>query len=267
MGRSKQFQVTITRRKVLCITLRRFRTVPEKRSQRYKQAVLYWPGGATKEVAFRLRSYKRPRRKALVSLGLAPAALVVIGVAGSVLFGQQVMSGKHLEPPKTFSTKAVALKTAPAVKTLPASEPTNISIPAVGINVGIEPVGQDANGAIQLPPVLEWIAGWYKYSPTPGQLGPSVIVGHVDNYQGVSVFWRLREVQPGNDIFIARADGSTAHFTVTSLAEYSQADFPSQTVYGNIDYPGLRVITCGGTFNEATGSYDQNTVVYAKLVN
>ncbi len=272
--RSKQFRVTISRRKVLYVTVRRFRTAKSNRAQSFRQLVLPVQLGAVKELALRVRSYKRPRRRGLAVIGLSklrlnsPIPLVVLGIAGSCVFGGQIVTGQRVAPAKTFAAKPVAIKQAtPAIQPLPASEPTNIAIPAVNIDVSVIPVGQASNGAVQMPPITDWTAGWYKYSPTPGQVGPSIIVGHVDNYENIWVFWRLRYVQPGNDVYISRADGSTAHFKVNALMQYNQADFPTQTVYGNLSYPGLRIITCGGTFNSATGSYDQNTVVYATLVS
>jgi sortase (surface protein transpeptidase) len=118
---------------------------------------------------------------------------------------------------------------------------------------------------METPNVLDYVTGWYKYSPTPGELGPAIIVGHVDSYKGISVFWRLRELVPGDTIDITRADGSVAKFQVNSLQQFDQTNFPTQAIYGDINYAGLRLITCGGTFNRKTGHYDHNMVVFASL--
>lgn len=127
-------------------------------------------------------------------------------------------------------------------------------------------VGKAADGTIETPPVLEWITGWYKYSPTPGQEGPAVIVGHVDNYKGISVFWKLRDIKPGDVVEVSRADGTVVKFKVDALKQFDQAAFPTKEVYGNINYAGLRLITCAGSFDPATASYNQNTVVYASMI-
>ena len=141
-----------------------------------------------------------------------------------------------------------------------------MTIASVGINYGVKPVGKLADGTMETPGVLESITGWYKFSPTPGEIGPSVIVGHVDSYKGPSVFWRLREVKPGDMVQVARADGKVANFKITALKQFDQANFPTQEVYGNVDKAELRLITCGGTFNHKTQHYSENTVVFATLV-
>jgi len=122
------------------------------------------------------------------------------------------------------------------------------------------------DGSLATPPVLDYITGWYDKSPTPGEIGPSIIDGHVDNYETISVFWRLRELKANDEVDVTRTDGSVAKFKVTALQSFDQANFPTKEVYGNINYAGLRLITCGGTFSTVTGHYDHNTVVFASLI-
>lgn len=274
--RAKQYRLKISRRTVLILTLRRFRTNQANRSQQFSQWVISCKLGSVKEIALRFKTKKRSKRLSLAIKGphklrlSVPLTMLMIGFIGSIFFGQQIIYGAPIQPPETFSAprpEAIKKTDATFVKPLAASIPTNISIPAVNIKAPVKTVGMTSTRAIEMPPVLEWTTGWYKYSPTPGQTGPAIIVGHVDNYKNVSVFWRLRYVQPGDDIFVTRADGGVVAFKVNALKQFSQADFPTQEVYGNISYPGLRLITCGGTFNKATDSYDQNTVVYASMVN
>lgn len=188
-----------------------------------------------------------------------------MGLAGSIYFGLQTQKVKRLEPAKTFATP-VKILAAAKPKFLPRSEPTHITIPSVGIDTGVISVGQDASGGIQMPPLFDMTTGWYNLSPTPGEKGPAIIVGHVDTYKGISVFWRLREVQPGDMVEIARADGKVAKFKVEALKQFEQSNFPTSEVYGNIDHAGLRLITCGGAFDHSSGQYTQNTVVYASLI-
>ena len=108
---------------------------------------------------------------------------------------------------------------------------------------------------MQVPPLFAKPseAGWYEYSPTPGQVGPSVIVGHIDTYQGPSVFYRLGAMRPGEEVDVGLADGTTAVFRVTGVRAYSKASFPSRTVYGPTSNAALRLITCGGDFDPTTG--------------
>ena len=107
--------------------------------------------------------------------------------------------------------------------------------------------------------------GWYDGSPTPGELGPAVLAGHVDWEGEPGAFYGLRELVPGDTVVIDRADGTAATFRVDHVEEHSKDDFPTDQVYGDIDHAGLRLITCGGAFDEDTGEYLDNVVVYARF--
>lgn len=152
---------------------------------------------------------------------------------------------------------------------LTASEPTQINIPAIGVDSVLMQLGQNPDGTVQTPSLDEASpAGWYTGSPTPGAIGPSVILGHVDSrVKGRTVFYRLGEMRPGDEILVTRADATVAVFVVDGVEEYSKDNFPQFTVYGNIDHAGLRLITCGGEFNKTTRTYPDNVVVYASLVS
>ncbi|MGH3909580.1 MAG: sortase domain-containing protein, partial [Pseudonocardiaceae bacterium] len=107
----------------------------------------------------------------------------------------------------------------------------------------------------------------FSLSPTPGEIGPSVIAGHV-NYASVpGVFTRLHEMHPGDTITVDRADGTNAVFTTYDVDRYPKAAFPTDRVYGNTETPELRLITCGGGFDDAAGEYLDNVVVFAKLTS
>jgi len=126
--------------------------------------------------------------------------------------------------------------------------------------VGIEP-----DGAIGVPRDVASTA-WYRYSPSPGTLGPSVIVGHVDSAaDGPGVFYELGRLLPGEPIRVDRADGSTARFTITRVLEVPKGAFPTALVYGNTSRPELRLITCGGQFDPTSGHYLDNVVAFAVL--
>ena len=182
-----------------------------------------------------------------------------------MFFTIQALKARALEPAKQFNISTHSQGTN-VYQSFPASIPTSISIPSQNISANIIPVGQTEDGSIQMPPLFDWTTGWYQDSPMPGQIGPSIIVGHVDNYKNISVFWRLRYVQPGDMINITRQDGRTIYFKVAALEQFDQASFPTSKVYGNIPNAGLRLITCGGSFNNSTASYTQDTVVFANLV-
>jgi sortase (surface protein transpeptidase) len=145
--------------------------------------------------------------------------------------------------------------------------PTHLDIPAIGVSSDLLRLGLQPDGTVQVPPLSrDSRAGWYQNSPTPGELGPSVILGHVDSAEyGPGVFFRLGALKPGNAVRVTRADGTVATFRVERVASYPKADFPTLAVYGNTADAELRLITCGGQFDYSTRNYLDNIVVYASL--
>jgi Sortase domain len=151
---------------------------------------------------------------------------------------------------------------------LPRSLPVSLAIPAIGVHANVIKLGLTPDHTLQVPPVTPAgvrETGWYDLGPTPGQVGPAVIVGHVDSYHGPGALFRLGALRPGDQIDVTLADHTVAVFRVDAVDEYSKASFPSQRVYGSVSYAGLRVITCGGQFDYQTHHYLSNTVIYAVL--
>ena len=153
---------------------------------------------------------------------------------------------------------------------LPASQPSSLSIPAINVQSSLLNLGQTAQGSLEVPaPGPDYNkAAWYRHSPTPGALGPAVILGHVDSKEdGPSVFYRLGSLRRGDTVRVTRADRSVAVFAVDSVQRFQKSAFPTQLVYGNTNHAALRLITCGGPFDRDTGSYSDNIVVMARLVS
>ncbi len=170
--------------------------------------------------------------------------------------------------PRTTGSAKPRQQAPAAPAPLAASVPTTIDIPAINVHSAVISIGQDANGTLAVPqpgPDLNK-AAWYNGSVTPGQDGPSVIEGHIDSVYGPSVFFQLGAIRPGNTIGITRADHSRMTFTVNAVRAYpSHAAFPTTEVYGaDLGHPTLRLITCSN-FDESTGHYVGNTVVFAHL--
>lgn len=150
---------------------------------------------------------------------------------------------------------------------LPKAAPVSLDIEEIGVHSRLHDLGLDPTGAIEAPSGARYDeAAWYRHSPMPGSLGPSIILGHVDSAaDGPSVFFRLGELVRGDLISVTRTDGSIARFIVQSTARYPKEDFPTELVYGDLDHAGLRLITCGGAFNQTSGHYEDNIVVFAQL--
>ena len=144
-----------------------------------------------------------------------------------------------------------------------AGAPTRVRVPAVGIDSTLMRLGLDADGVLDTPPDFDR-AGWYAGGPAPGEVGPAVIAGHVDSVTGPAVFFRLAETAAGDEVLVERDDGTTARFTVTRVERYPKDRFPTEEVYGPTPGGELRLITCGGDFDRAARSYEDNVVVYAR---
>ncbi|KUG61806.1 peptidase C60 sortase A and B [Kocuria rosea subsp. polaris] len=146
------------------------------------------------------------------------------------------------------------------------SAPVAVRIPAVGASSGLLHLGLRPDGSLEVPPTHPGApASWYTSSPTPGERGPAVLLGHVNATGGGSgVFAGLRGLVPGDTVEIDREDGSTAVFVVERGEQYAKNAFPTRAVYGNTAGAELRLITCDG-YDPATGLFDDNYVVYARL--
>jgi Sortase domain len=144
------------------------------------------------------------------------------------------------------------------------SEPVRLEIPAIGVGAPLLRLGLEPDGAMQVPGDFAR-AGWFAEGPAPGQVGPSVIAGHVDSKTGPAVFYRLRDLRPGDPVVVERADGGRLRFLVERSRSYPKRMFPTQEVFGPVPVAALRLITCGGEFDRARGSYRENLVVFARL--
>ena len=217
-------------------------------------------------------SRHRRKRTGRWALGTALAAAVACAGGASVAaFGvfddTPAHAGATYIPP-SITTVAPRLASDPRARALARSAPVKIRIPGIGVNAPVMKVGRDADGTVQVPPLAEHnLTGWYRYGPSPGQRGPAVILGHVDSATGVSVFYYLKNMHAGDKVLVTLADGKVAAFAVDGLQRVAKDAFPTASVYGKAGYPSLRLITCGGPFDQATGHYVDNVIVYAHLVS
>lgn len=180
--------------------------------------------------------------------------------------------------PKTTAPKSTPRPTAPIVVPsfanpakgliLEPSAPVSLTIPTLGVTSPLLTLGLNPDGTVQVPSLddPDSKAGWYKGSPTPGAIGPAIVLGHIDSKKyGPGVFYKIGSLTPGQEVDVTRKDGSVAVFKIDGVRSYPKDQFPTKDVYGNIDHAGLRLITCGGTFDPNKGSYESNIVVYASL--
>jgi sortase (surface protein transpeptidase) len=199
-----------------------------------------------------------------VAAALLFAGLLAVGggVGGLMLLkGHPGTSPRPVADPARPPAGLVAAPPRPAASTT-VSRPVYLSIPVIGVRTRLIRLGLTAQGTLQVPASTA-VAGWYTGSPLPGQVGSAIIAGHIDSYRGPGVFFRLRLLRPGDRVYIRHADGTLAVFRVYAERMYAKDRFPTAQVYGPAPSPELRLITCGGTFDPAIGSYLSNVVVYA----
>lgn len=202
------------------------------------------------------------QRKGFLNRNRKLLASGLLGVALGALVGYGALA---LTAPEKFIPQEQQEEVASSTQ-FARSAPVHLRIPAVDIEADFEaPLGLNEDQTVEVPDSF-WKVGWYKHGATPGEIGPSVVLGHVDSWEGPAIFWPLRQLTPGDRVEIERADGTTAIFEVEALEQYSQDDFPTELVYGPIDFAGLRLVTCTGTYDHGTQKYSHNLVVYARLV-
>jgi LPXTG-site transpeptidase (sortase) family protein len=196
---------------------------------------------------------------------MAAVALVTLFgvVAGCTLAGVDF----HQAVRDRVGVQSTADPASPA-QPLAESKPVTIDIPRIGAESSLVELGLKPDKTLEVPPVSQPMqAGWYAKGPTPGEVGPAVIAGHVDGGGQKGIFYRLHDLERGDVIAVQREDGGVARFAVDRVVQVSKKDFPAREVYGATPDAQLRLITCGGEFDSRAHSYTDNIIVFAKLVN
>jgi len=175
---------------------------------------------------------------------------------------------QSLSSPNTESTPVAVTPTVlPKATSDAAVYPTRLLIPAIGVNALIESVGILPGGDLATPTKSPWQnVGWYKVGPRPGERGSAVIDGHLDRPGGYpAVFWRLRDLRVGDEVFVRNTDGTTRHFQVTRIALYKPETAPFQDIFGNRSGAYLNLITCAGDWIPSEHQTTLRLVVYTSL--
>ncbi|WP_083957783.1 class F sortase [Herbidospora mongoliensis] len=206
-----------------------------------------------------------PGPAAVTVRGVLGLAAVTLTVAGALLACGAFPSGETPPAPPPAEAVAVPSPAEPAQVGMPRSRPVRLDVESIGVHVDLTMLTLNPDGTVQVPPVPEE-AGWYEPGYAPGEPGSAVILGHVDGEGQHGVFYDLGRMRRGETVDVTRADGRRARFTVTSVERVPKDRFPAQEVYGPSKHPQLRLVTCGGTFDERTGHYRDNVIVTARLV-
>jgi sortase (surface protein transpeptidase) len=206
-----------------------------------------------------------------ISLVAAAAAMAFSGPSHGEYLDPQAQTERALAVPDARAVSA-ALKKAEPVKMTPRHTvskqmpaPSRIVIPAIRVSAPLIPLGLNRDRTIQVPQSFS-VAGWFRPGPEPGEQGAAVILGHVDSRSGPGVFYHVSALRRGDMVRVVLRSRKALRFVVTDTREVPKAHFPTRLVYGRTAVPTLRLITCGGRFNAATGHYVDNFIVFARLV-
>ncbi|GAA1302346.1 class F sortase [Saccharothrix xinjiangensis] len=192
---------------------------------------------------------------------------IIAAAAAALLIAGLLTTGLLLSPGDDGPTgQAAGHPTAAEPPAVSAAAPVEVRIPALGARSSLIPLGLNTDGTAEVPPLEQPLqAGWYKHGPAPGDPGPAVLLGHVDGHGRPGIFHDLAELKSGDRVEVTRHDDTTATFTVSRVDRVAKDHFPTDAVYGETTTPQLRLITCGGAFDPATGDYRDNVIAYADL--
>ena len=224
-------------------------------------------------------SARRPNSRTWTALAVVLAVVAAIAVVVAVNGQQQApqpaaattdpsRSSSSAAPiPSSPETPAPEAPGTPAAEAAAVAAPVSVGIPSIDVTSDLMRLDLNDDGSVEVPPLeADDRAGWYQRGPAPGEVGPAVILGHVDSAEhGPGIFFDLGALTPGDEVEVARADGTVAVFAVDKVERHPKDAFPTIAVYGNTAEPQLRLITCGGDFDSGARSYEDNVIAFATL--
>ncbi len=200
---------------------------------------------------------------ALAAAGLLMSGLVTAGSDGHAAGHTMAADGSMVHDGVTYYAGPVP--DALPAEAFAAAEPTGIAIPSIGVGSSLLQLGLEADGGAEVPADYA-LAGWYRDGGRPGVVGPTVVLGHVDSAAGPAVFYRLRELNPGDVVEVTTAGGGVATYAVDRVEQVAKDAFPTFEVFGATQDDVLRLVTCAGEFDRGARSYEDNLVVHANRI-
>ena len=167
------------------------------------------------------------------------------------------------------ASRIAAPEPAPEPEPVAGVAPVALQVDSVGVDAPIE-LGAIVDGAMQ-DPSGPWVVSWYDQLGKIGEGGNVVVAGHVDYWNvGPAVFWDVRNLPAGDIIRVVGEDGKNYEYAVQWIERYDAAGLTPEVIQndivGDTGVETLTLITCGGTFDPATGEYNERWVVRANQV-
>jgi sortase (surface protein transpeptidase) len=200
-------------------------------------------------------------RRAVV---LVVAAAMVAGCGGQSTDPPSAAPAPLAAPPASAEEPAPIPERVPAPDpvTEPRGAPVRVVVPAIAVDADLVELGLAADTSMEVPDF--GLAGWYTEGPAPGRSGPSVVAAHVDSRAGPDVFYRLRELEAGDEVTVVYDSGDRAHFRVERRERTPKDELPVEDIWPVTAEPLLALLTCGGEFDRESRHYRDNIVVYTR---
>jgi hypothetical protein len=141
--------------------------------------------------------------------------------------------------------------------------PVAVRVADPAITAPVVATGADPRTGEMLLPSDASVVGWYAPGPAPGEPGSTVIAGHVDRDGTRGAFFDLAAVPIGAPVTVGLSDGSTRSFRVVQRRSFPKAQLDREGVFARGGPSTLVLVTCGGPFDRATRSYEDNVVLWA----
>jgi sortase A len=185
-------------------------------------------------------------------------------ISGLILFCLTLIYSTYYNPEKEA---LVSIKAGASLSIATTSLPVKILIPKIKVDADVEEVGITTEGNMSTPKKFK-NTGWYKYGTLPGEDGSAVIDGHVDNGLDLpGVFKHLKELLPGDDVYVMNEEGQSLHFIVKNIETYYYTEVPRTLLFNKKGSAYLNLITCDGTWLPEVKTDDHRVVVYTELAN
>lgn len=165
-----------------------------------------------------------------------------------------------VDTPGPTATPAPTPTPSPTPTPVSYGPPTWMVIPSIGVDAAVVSVPRNENNTYWVP---GWDVGHHGDSANPGEPGNSIYTGHVSTINAGKVFNRLKEVKPGDAIYVYTKTHRT-DWVVTDVKswEKTENEFLAPT-----NEPRLTAYTCHGTFDWTIRDFSHRLVVTASLVS